>query len=1149
MTVNNIFSTLENVAKLIDGREGKERSIKEQFDKKVGINKEQHDEVVSLTRTYEDAEDSVRQYDKEIEQCTKSLNKLDTSIQKLEENLKKTNTPESRDKVQKEIDKKRDERYRIQTRKENLSNSQFEEKQSLRRAKRKLNRMGVAPDKAKQSLGKMDKALTKNASSGLSSMLGKVAKISGPIAAVGALVKAIEFGIDKSTEYMKLNADNLMRGLNANFSVGLNQIQASLSSWQDAVTGAYSAQELYTESQLDLLKAQNETEMANLKMSNTWTNWIPIWGEVNKYAEAELEIRQKIAELELEQASKVLKQVNEFTQKTDDYLRIQDKAVHAYQAENGFSVSQTSVFEDRMLGLGETFAKYNKTIADALKMQSSYTEQSGRAFNFSNNEYEKNFAVGRLVGEDNLVNFEAQMNIFNQSVSDSADVMYNMYKDANRIGLSQKKLVKDVLGNLKLANKYDFKNGTKGFIELSKWAENARFNLGSLGGALEKIQSGGLENTITTSAKLQVLGGPFAMYSDPLGMEFNANADPEEYAKMIQKMFSTMGRFDKETGQTTFNYAENKMIRSAAETLGISVEDAKNMARGARQKDVVKQQMGGSSLSNEDQDAIANKAQYNQETGKWYVNTISGKPIDVDKVGKGDLNKILSGNSEEDATKYAQGTLSTVERIESATKAIAAKLGAATFENFVSTAETDIHNLLTAYDNNFDEIVAAIKDARADASKKQQEMFNALKTIAGDAKYARAKVDEKKHSKQTTQEIYERATQTGRNAKRLRNDQKEFDEKGDVSSAMVMFHRAKAKGRNVFAQARDWTRGLFMSDEGALAKGRQTANDWESNFDEQGRIKIGARPKIKDGVASGNGSPMVVSASNVTPIQDGAVKLAKSDPKDSAVFAKTGGPFDKLFDDIFGKVNAIYDMSVRYGSTTNNRYGGNMVQSMLENHFANVFGSTSTTNNRYSGDIMNTSVNFDPLWTLYDSWRNPQAHAHRMQEINPSQISINTLSRIVAGDSLGQINPRIGETEFNMVENMQMSQIAKLQGRSIDDVRSNLTQKNYVEPAPDRKPREYAMPSTSSINELAKIASQGNAFCLQQPQGFNQPLDVHIHGDLNLKAPTGETINLTNIIQNDPMLIRKITELIICQIGKNIHGGRTELNRNRFAYT
>ena len=92
-------------------------------------------------------------------------------------------------------------------------------------------------------------------------------------------------------------------------------------------------------------------------------------------------------------------------------------------------------------------------------------------------------------------------------------------------------LLNGVLANLKLANKYDFKNGTKGFIELAKWAENARFNLSSLGSMIEKVQGGGLEGTITQAAKLQVLGGNFARNADPLSMLYNAYADPESYAK------------------------------------------------------------------------------------------------------------------------------------------------------------------------------------------------------------------------------------------------------------------------------------------------------------------------------------------------------------------------------------------------------------------------------------------------------------------------------------------------------------------------------------------------------------------------------------------------------------------------------------------
>ena len=66
----------------------------------------------------------------------------------------------------------------------------------------------------------------------------------------------------------------------------------------------------------------------------------------------------------------------------------------------------------------------------------------------------------------------------------------------------------------------------------------------------------------------------------------------------------------------------------------------------------------------------------------------------------------------------------------------------------------------------------------------------------------------------------------------------------------------------------------------------------------------GART-MKDGILSSNGSSMLTSASNITPINDGSVQLAQSDPQDVALFAKTGGPFDTLFNGIFAKINEI----------------------------------------------------------------------------------------------------------------------------------------------------------------------------------------------------------------------------------------------------
>ena len=63
---------------------------------------------------------------------------------------------------------------------------------------------------------------------------------------------------------------------------------------------------------------------------------------------------------------------------------------------------------------------------------------------------------------------------------------------------------------------------------------------------------------------------------------------------------------------------------------------------------------------------------------------------------------------------------------------------------------------------------------------------------------------------------------------------------------------------------------------------------------------------INDGSVSGGGKPMTVSASKVTPINDGSVSGAISDPNDHAIFAKVGGPFDKLFNGVFKQVNALY---------------------------------------------------------------------------------------------------------------------------------------------------------------------------------------------------------------------------------------------------
>lgn len=923
MDVYDILSRLENITKLLQDS-SKERT-KNDFNKSLGIDKEQYESARKLIDSYQDSEESISQYEKQIKQCDDNLKKFDEAIKKLTDNLNKAKRPEDRDKIQNVIDNKKSERERTAQRRSRLEDSLDRETNTKNRASSKFKRLTGGKDitqgvAAARAQNKAMKGLAKGRIGSTMKMLGGL-KNNPYVAAVSLLVKAVEFGIGKATDYMKLNYENLLRQLNASTAVSLNAMKASMASWQDSVTGAYEAQSMAISSQEALLEAQNATELANLKMANTWTNWIPIWGQINKYQEAALEMEQKVAQTRLEQAHKTISQVNEFTRKTDEYIKQQEHAMRGFQVDRGMSSAQYSAFENWMLGQGESFARFNKTIKDVLKMQSSYTEQSGRAVNFSEHDNLQSIAVGRIVGDENLINFQSQMQLFNHSVSESADIMYEMYKDVNKMGLSQKKVTKDVLANLKLANKYDFKNGTKGFIELAKWAENARFNLSSLGNMIEKVQSGGLEGVITQSAKLQVLGGNFARYADPIRMLYNVYSDPEGYAKQVQSMFKGMGTVNRETGETEFNRDENILIRAAADALGMSTEDAKNMIREDNKKRVVRSQMRSSTLSSEQKDAVANKAQRNAATGKWEVMTLNGTPIEVDKVTEKDLDNIVSDNKDEAAIQYAQSTLSFVEKIEETTKEINAKLGALSFENFGETVNQSNRNTIDYYSKSIENVISAIHTDRKASIKAQEEQLKKLATIGGDIVKALKIIENPYEGIDMDKEKQKIDIQEAQNKYRrnIKGRMDTWDEKWNKTVAVNAMERGGDSGWNwwknrISAMREGFTNSNEELDKRARATGYIDENGKPIAIDEKtvkpmhDGIASFVKYGIQDNVLFGNGKPVAVAANKVRPIHDGAVSIAKSDPKDSAIFAKTGGPFDTLFNGIFDKVNELYSV-------------------------------------------------------------------------------------------------------------------------------------------------------------------------------------------------------------------------------------------------
>ena len=270
MDVYDILSRLENITKSL--QESSKERVKNDFNKSLGIDREQYESARRLIDSYQDSEESISQYEKQIKQCDDNLKKFDETIKKLTDNLNKAKRPEDRDKIQNVIDNKKTERERTAQRRSRLEQSLDRETNTKNRASSKFKRLTGGKDitqgvAAARAQNKAMKGLAKGRTGSAMKMLGGL-KNNPYMAAVGLLVKAVEFGIGKATDYMKLNYENLLRQLNASTAVSLNAMKASIASWQDSVTGAYEAQNMAISSQETLLEAQNATELANLKMAN-----------------------------------------------------------------------------------------------------------------------------------------------------------------------------------------------------------------------------------------------------------------------------------------------------------------------------------------------------------------------------------------------------------------------------------------------------------------------------------------------------------------------------------------------------------------------------------------------------------------------------------------------------------------------------------------------------------------------------------------------------------------------------------------------------------------------------------------------------------------------------------------------------------------
>ena len=607
---------------------------------------------------------------------------------------------------------------------------------------------------------------------------------------------------------------------------------------------------------------------------------------LDKQAEDTAEIRKSV----IDTNAQIQKMYQKMAQTVEDWaMKFQDMSFNAGIGKGITDRRQLETFSSYINQMTTKLARtYGLTAQDVMQLIQGYAP-GGRNMMMNESDLTKQAAFSKkYLGGDTQTAAELANNaeLFNIGVSGTVDMFSDIAKKLNRMGLDGRKYMKDMVNNMKMANKFTFKDGVRGLADMAKWAQNVRFNMANVPQILDNIQSGGLENIITKAAKIQVLGGRYAMYADPLAMYYEAFNDPDALMKRFNNMTKGMGRFNKKTGNVDFNQVDQELMRAFAEASGQSIEDVRAQAT----YNIKKNKVTGvnQNLTGDQQQALVNKAYY--ENGEWMVNTIDGRKMNVKDVNEQNVD-MVQGETYEDTmekgmaklvsftelfTGAQEGNLSQLSKVITDNGILATNMNERLakenedfnekFEFYIGKVSDNMSAATEAYKNSLQQDAEAYKTTAKEVVDKIEEYGGAVVNILNDIYRG---LGYENNAPTYQQFIKDEAPYT---ANKDLPQVKEYEEKSKK------------------------TNDAFISGGGKpMTVAANSIKPIDSNF---------SMSSVNDAMAFGKGNPMTVSAKTVKSINDG---VAKTNPQDNAIFAKTGGPFDTLFNGVFGRIDEIYN--------------------------------------------------------------------------------------------------------------------------------------------------------------------------------------------------------------------------------------------------
>ena len=250
--------------------------------------------------------------------------------------------------------------------------------------------------------------------------------------------------------------------------------------------------------------------------------------------------------------------------------------------------------------------RYNVSVEELMGLRQNFVKGTGRQISATDNDLETLAATSKILG-DNATEFMARLENFGVSMEDAGSRAGKMFATASKRGIAWENYSKNFLDNISLAQRYTFKNGTRGLESMARKATEINLNMSQAAAFADKVST--VEGAITTGAQLQVLGGPFAQMADPIGMLYEGLSDLEGLQDRMVQMFGNLGKFNRQTGEVELSSFNRQRVLAAANSMGLDASNIfESINSNARRNEIARQLQGNANVNAETADLIKNVA-------------------------------------------------------------------------------------------------------------------------------------------------------------------------------------------------------------------------------------------------------------------------------------------------------------------------------------------------------------------------------------------------------------------------------------------------------------------------------------------------------------------------------------------------------------